>query len=456
MSIVKAKIRKALRDSQLKKAVLHATDHSLKVCDNILAELPDYEAARDAAREVRQRSLDNLDNLLAKFEKKFTEAGGVVHHAADPAEANKIIIKILKEHKATRGVKSKSMVSEEIHLGDALTKAGIDAIESDLGEYIVQLAGEPPSHITAPALHRSRQSIGKLFAEKLGVPYIEDPSELTQIAREKLRERFIHAQFGISGANFFVAETGHLAIVENEGNVRMGLSTPPLFIAVTGVEKVVENFTDLAPLMKLLARSATGQRFPGYLNLLRPGRPSEDGATESHVVLIDNGRRRTLADSTMREMLLCIRCGACLNVCPVYRSIGGHAYDSVYPGPMGAVLSNLLGEKEMMHAELSHLSTLCGACLEVCPVRIDLPHLLIKLRQRGDKPLPQKIFAIGWQATMTTSARFNLAGRLANASARMIPGGIPGGWMKTPAISFRDRMLGRPDKARDIDNREEK
>ncbi len=456
MSIVKAKIRKALRDSQLKKAVLHATDHSLKVCDNILAELPDYEAARDAAREVRQRSLDNLDNLLAKFEKKFTEAGGVVHHAADPAEANKIIIKILKEHKATRGVKSKSMVSEEIHLGDALTKAGIDAIESDLGEYIVQLAGEPPSHITAPALHRSRQSIGKLFAEKLGVPYIEDPSELTQIAREKLRERFIHAQFGISGANFFVAETGHLAIVENEGNVRMGLSTPPLFIAVTGVEKVVENFTYLAPLMKLLARSATGQRFPGYLNLLRPGRPSEDGATESHVVLIDNGRRRTLADSTMREMLLCIRCGACLNVCPVYRSIGGHAYDSVYPGPMGAVLSNLLGEKEMMHAELSHLSTLCGACLEVCPVRIDLPHLLIKLRQRGDKPLPQKIFAIGWQATMTTSARFNLAGRLANASARMIPGGIPGGWMKTPAISFRDRMLGRPDKARDIDNREEK
>ncbi len=328
---------------------------------------------------------------------------------------------ILKRHNAKSGVKSKSMVSEEIHLNYALISEGIDIVESDLGEFIVQLAGEPPSHITAPALHRSRQSIGKLFAEKLGINYTDDPEELTKIARSILRELFLRADFGIAGANLFIAETGHIVLVENEGNAQMGLSLPPLFISITGIEKVVAHLTDAATILNLLARSATGQRFTSYVHFLKPSKPNEDGPKEMHLVLLDNGRRMALMDEKLREMLLCIRCGACLNICPVYRSLGGHTYKSVYPGPMGSVLSNILGNGFVRHNELSHISTLCGVCREVCPVNIDIPQMLLEIRARSPKPLLHKSLATAWKWTMSSPQRYRLAGRLLHFSVKFIP-----------------------------------
>lgn len=443
MSAVKTKIRAALLDQQLYNAIQNASNLSSKSRNSQISELDDYEANRDAAREVRQRSIDYAPRLIEKFTVEFTALGGQVHCVANATEANKTIIDILKSHSAKKGVKSKSMVTEEIFLGRALEAAGIDAVETDLGEYIVQLAGETPSHITAPAMHKSRQSIGQLFAEKLGVKYTDDPGELTQVARKMLRERFLNAEFGISGGNFLVAETGHIAIVENEGNVRLGLSIPPVYIAVTGIEKLLENLTDLSPLVKMLARSATGQRFSGYFHLLKPGRSEEDGPEEMHVVLVDNGRRCAMADPELREMMLCVRCGACLNECPVYRTIGGHAYDSTYPGPMGSVLSNLLGHSKMLHPELPDLSTLCRACRDVCPVRIDLPKLLLELRARREKPLSHNLFAAGWKWAMGSSSRVEVAGKLARVAEKFVSSGS----IKTEGgSSFREQVESRKSK----------
>jgi len=435
---VKHRIRSALSDRRLGEAVLRGCERSTLMRDRVVGELPDFEAARLTAREVREQSLEKLDLLLDRFCANFTAAGGAVHHAEDASSVCSLVLDILRRRDARRGVKSKSMVAEEVGLGKALVAAGVDAVESDLGEFIVQLAGEPPSHITAPALHLSREDIGRVFARELDIPYTDDPQALAQAARRVLRRRFIEAEFGISGANFLIAETGHLVVVENEGNARLGMSVPPLYIAITGLEKVISALDDLPPLLNLLPRSATGQRLTTYVHMLHPSRSGEDGPEEMHIILVDNGRRRTLIDPVLREMLLCIRCGACLNVCPVYRSVGGHAYGSVYPGPMGAVLSNLLGSRPMAHPELPHLSTLCGVCREVCPVGIDLPRLLLELRARGPKSTGERLFASGWGWVMSSSPRFETAGRLARLVGRVLPGGLPGGWLKGGGAAFRD------------------
>lgn len=401
--------------------MLRACLHSTVARAKIIVEIPDLEAARRDARAVRQDSIDRLDELLAQWTTAWSSVSGIVHYAENGLEACRIIVDILKSHRVKRGVKSKSIVSEEIHLNRALASAGIDAVESDLGEYIVQLAGELPSHITAPALHRSRASIGKLFTDKLGIPYSDDPVVLTKVARSVLRERFLQAEFGLAGANFLIAETGHILIVENEGNARLGLALPPLFIVITGIEKVIAYLTDAAPILQLLARSATGQRFTSYAHLLKPSRQGKDSPREMHIVLLDNGRRMALADAKLREMMLCLRCGACLNACPVYRSLGGHAYGSTYPGPMGSVLSNIIGDGFIRHNELSQISTLCGLCKEVCPVDIDIPRMLLEIRSRASKPPVHRVLAAGWKWTMQTPQRYEFAGRITRSLGQIIP-----------------------------------
>jgi len=435
-SLVKRSIKKALNDSQLTSAVLKSCLKSVNKRGETISELNDLEESRQQARAVRERSLSEISALNARFKSSFTEAGGILHYANNAVAASRIVTNILSERGLCSGVKSKSMVAEEIGLNKALEEAGIDAVESDLGEYIVQLAGETPSHITAPALHRSKESIGRLFAEKLGIKYTDDPHELTMIARKVLRKRFIEAEFGISGANFLIADTGHVIVVENESNARLGAALPEVFIAVTGIEKVLPNLKDAAPILDLLPRSATGQRASAYVNFLLPNKSKSADSQEFHLVLIDNGRSRCLEDPLMREMLLCIRCGACLNICPVYRSIGGHAYCSVYPGPMGAVLSNLLGERSMAHQELPSLSTLCGVCREICPVGIDIPRMLLELRARASKPAIEKIAAACWEWTMSSHTRLEIAGR----SAKLFSGLLPVSGILDKEPSFRQKL----------------
>ncbi len=439
MSKVQRKIRRALNDSQLNEAVLKASELSTQKRNIAVSEIAEYEEARDSARAARQKSIDNAPALIDQFTSNFEKHGGKVHHARNANEGCLIIDEILLKSGARRGVKSKSMVTEEIELREYLTHIGYDVVESDLGEFIVQLAGEPPSHITAPALHRSRQSIGKLFEAKLGVEYTEDPTELTMIARKALREKFCAAEFGVAGSNFLIAETGQVVVVENEGNARLGMAVPKVFIAVTGIEKTLPEKNDLAPLLNLLSRSATGQRLTSYVNIFKPENQS-NRKREFHVVLIDNGRTRALKDPILREMMLCIRCGACLNVCPVYRSIGGHAYDSIYPGPMGAILSNLLGESPMRHCELPHLSTLCGLCKDVCPVRIDIPKLLLELRARCDKPVYQKIAAGFWRWTMDSPKRFETMESWFNIAAQSLPEKLSQKLKLSKTGAFRSRF----------------
>lgn len=438
MTHVKKRIAKALKDDHLVRAILKSTTLSVKKRDHLVAEMTDFETVRSAARRVRQRSIDNFQAYSEKFAKSFTVAGGVVHQAGSALGACEIVLRLLRDHHATKGVKSKSMVTEEIGLGKALEENGIDAVESDLGEYIVQLASEPPSHITAPALHRSRESIGRLFAEKLGVEYTDNPEKLTAIARALMRKRFTEAQFAISGANFMIADTGHIAIVENEGNVKMGLTIPPLYIVVAGIDKFLEKPLDLDPVMQLLPTSATGQRATAYFHLLKPTQEVEDGPKQMHLILLDNGRSTAMQDPEYREMMLCIRCGACLNICPVYRSVGGHAYGTTYPGPMGAVLSNLLGTEPMAQPKLAEMSSLCGACKDICPVKIDIPRMLIGIRSTSKKPLWQKAAAVTWKVSMQTSQRYELGGNVLRAANKLLGGILKKNGLQPAERSFRE------------------
>ena len=351
--------------------------------NHAFGEFPAMDEIRDRARAIRMYSLANLDRLLATFADEATAQGATVHFAADAAEANSIVASILETSGARLVAKGKSMLSEEIELNPHLEGMGIEVVETDLGEYIAQLSGDMPSHIIAPVLHLTREDVGRVFAERLEVPYTDDPNALNDIARERLRQVFLRADAGISGVNLAIAESGSIVLVTNEGNGRLVTTAPPVHIALMGMERIVSSWSDGAVILETLARSATGQRLSAYTNVMtgprKEGEP--DGPNQLHIVILDNGRSEILAGPTA-EILACIRCGACLNVCPVYRTTGGHAYGTVYSGPMGAIITPGLRGMDPWW-DLPYASTLCGACEEVCPVRIQIPKMLLQLREQA-------------------------------------------------------------------------
>jgi L-lactate dehydrogenase complex protein LldF len=371
----------ALADSHLRGALKNATSLFGERRKAAAASLPNWEDLRSEARAIKDEVLSHLDRYLEEFVGNAESRGAKIHWARNAAEANSIVCGLATERKARTVVKSKSMTTEETHLNDALEAAGMQVVETDLGEYIIQLADEPPSHIIAPAIHKTRGQIAELFNAELGMPLTDDVARLTSTARATLRDRFAAADVGISGVNFAIAETGTIVIVENEGNIRLTTSLPRIHIAVMGIEKVLPHFADLDVFLKLLPRSGTGQRLTTYQSYITGTKrhPDDEGPEELHIVLLDNGRSRMLAHPVTRQSLACIRCGACLNACPVYQQVGGHAYGSVYPGPIGAVITpQLMGIEKS--AQLPFASSLCGACREVCPVKIDIPRLLLHLR----------------------------------------------------------------------------
>jgi L-lactate dehydrogenase complex protein LldF len=345
----------------------------------------ELQGLRNLGQAIRQYSLANLPRLLTQLEANLTANGVQVHWAENADDANAIALDIARRVNAKHIIKGKSMVSEEIGFNHAMEAAGIEALESDMGEYIVQLAGEGPSHIIMPAIHKTKQEIAKLFADEVpGVAYTEDVDALIQIGRRVMRRKFADADIGLSGVNFAVAETGTLCLVENEGNGRMCTTVPKVHIAITGIEKVVEKLEHVPPLLSLLTRSATGQPVTTYVNMISgPRKPGEkDGPQEVHLILLDNGRTQAYADDQLRATLQCIRCGACMNHCPVYARIGGHAYGTTYPGPIGAIISpHMLGLEATY--PLAFASTLCGACSEVCPVKIPITDILVRLRSEA-------------------------------------------------------------------------
>jgi L-lactate dehydrogenase complex protein LldF len=418
------KAKEALGDAHLQEALRSATLRLYTHRLHAMAEVSGFERLRDRAREIKHEVMDHLDYYLEQFADNVERRGGKVHWAATAEEACAMILAIARSAGAREVVKAKTMVSEEIELNHALEKASIRAVETDLGEFILQLAGERPAHIVAPAIHKTRGDVADLFAARIDPTRTEEPERLTAIARQALRAMFARAEMGLSGANFAVAETGTVVLVENEGNIRFCTTAPRVHVALVGIEKIIPRFEDLAVFLRLLARSGTGQKLSSYTSLLTgPRSPGEDGPEEMHVVLLDNGRVATLADTKMREMLYCIRCGACLNACPVYRKIGGHAYGWVYSGPIGALVTPQLAGIEQAR-ELPFASSLCGACREVCPVRINIPDLLLHLRGKAqqesrapepqaDAPVDERTSMRLWAWIMVRPRAYALAARLA-------------------------------------------
>ncbi|MEJ2099851.1 MAG: LutB/LldF family L-lactate oxidation iron-sulfur protein, partial [Desulfobacterales bacterium] len=379
-------VSRALSDKQLRKNFKFAMGNFILKRKQIFSDERETEQLRKIGNAIKSRALKKLPHLLEQLEEKCTQNGIQVHWAETISEANHHVLRIMKDHTATILVKGKSMVSEEMELNDFLLKNGIEAIETDLGEFIIQLNNETPSHIIVPAIHKNKMQIAQIFHQKLSeVPYTEDVEELNAIARKTLRQKFFEAKVGLSGVNFAVAQTGTLCLVENEGNGRMCTTVPPVHIAVMGLEKVVEKLEDIPPLLRLLIGSATGQLITTYVNMITsPRRNGEkDGPKEVHLIILDNGRSKILADPQLRQTLLCIRCGTCLNHCPVYTRIGGHAYGFVYPGPIGKILKpQVEGLKKA--GVLATASSLCEACAEVCPVKIPIPQLLRRLRNESN------------------------------------------------------------------------
>jgi L-lactate dehydrogenase complex protein LldF len=373
--------RKALGDTQLRRNLGHATRTIRAKRAGVVAELPDWQELREAGRAIKDRALHDLEGLLVQLESAVEAAGGTVHWARDAQEANGIVAGIVHGAGAREVVKVKSIATDEIGLNEALAAEGIAAVETDLAELIVQLSHDSPSHILVPAIHRNRAEIRDLFARELGIEGLsDDPAELTAAARRHLRRKFLEARVGISGANFAMAETGTVCVVESEGNGRMCTTLPEVLVTVMGIEKLVRSWRDMEVFLQLLPRSSTGERMNPYTSFWTGVREG-DGPREFHLVLLDNGRTDVLADEVGRQALRCIRCSACLNSCPVYSRVGGHAYESVYPGPIGAILTPQLEGLEGGRS-LPWASSLCGACYEVCPVKIDIPRVLVHLRGR--------------------------------------------------------------------------
>jgi L-lactate dehydrogenase complex protein LldF len=377
-----------LRDSQLRKNVRHATSVIQNKRARVVDEMPDWQELRESGRQIRKHTLQHLDFYLEQFERNCQAAGGVVHWARDAEEARQIVVRLVKESAGEGGsanevIKIKSMTTEEIQLNRALEAAGVHAYETDLAELIIQLGHDQPSHIVVPALHKNRAQIREIFRREMNLPELGgSPEDLADAARRFLREKFLRIKTAVSGANFLIAETGGVCIVESEGNGRMCLTLPETLIAVAGIDKVIPRYQDLEVLLQLLPRSATGERMNPY-NSIWAGVDvaGADGPRSFHIVLMDNARTEILADEEARQTLQCIRCGACQNACPVYQQTGGHAYGSVYAGPIGAILTPQL--MEMHHAQsLPYASSLCGACYEVCPVKINIPEVLIHLRHK--------------------------------------------------------------------------
>ncbi|MCE9639917.1 MAG: iron-sulfur cluster-binding protein [Betaproteobacteria bacterium] len=396
----KERVGAKLADVKLQAALKKLQGNFVKGRADRVAELDNFEELRTHAAAIRDRALNSLDVYLEEFEKNATARGAIVHWAETTADVNRIVCELAARYDVKKAVKSKSMVSEECALNDALEAAGVEVVETDLGEYILQLAKEPPSHIIAPVIHKGRDEISDLFAEKHQRPRKTDITELTHEAREMLRSHFLTADMGISGANFIVAETGTTLIVTNEGNGRMTTTLPRVHVAVTGIEKVVPTLEDVTTLLRLLPRSATGQTISNYISFTTGIKDAQDafGAEYFHIILLDAGRTK-LIGTDMQEMLRCIRCGACMNHCPVYQNVGGHAYGWVYPGPMGSILTpTYVGLENAL--DLPHASTLCNQCGVVCPVKIPLPDLMRKLREkqveRGLRPWHERFALRMW------------------------------------------------------------
>ena len=437
--------RAALADTQLRRNLAHATSTIRAKRLNVVGEVPEWEELRLAGAAIKDQALLDLDQHLLRLEETLTANGAIVHWARDAAEACAIVAGVAREHDVDEVVKVKSMATAEIELNERLAEQGIAAWETDLAELIVQLGDDLPSHILVPAIHRNRAEIREIFLSRMagaGKPapadLTDEPSELAAAARQHLREKFLRAKVGISGANFAVADTGTLVVVESEGNGRMCLTLPEVLVSVVGIEKVVPTWGDLDVFLQTLPRSSTGERMNPYTSTWSGVTPG-DGPQEVHVVLVDNGRTRALADEVGRQALRCIRCSACLNVCPVYERTGGHAYGSVYPGPIGAILNPLLrgpGSSEQVDS-LPYASTLCGACFEACPVRIDIPSVLVDLRtqvvdaHRGGVPSAQAVAMKGAAWTFGRSGRLRGAERVSGLvgdvvrrfGRRSLPGG---------------------------------
>jgi L-lactate dehydrogenase complex protein LldF len=410
-----------LRDTELRANVRRATDTIQDKRRRLVEEKKDWQELRESARQIRAHVLEHLHLYLQEFERNFTRAGGHVHWARNEQEAQEIVVAITRQVGADEVIKIKSMTTEEIHLNGALEAAGIHAYETDLAELIIQLGHDRPSHIVVPALHKNRAQIREIFRREMHLPDLgESPTDLAEAARQFLRDKFLRVRAAVSGANFLIAETGGICIVESEGNGRMCLTLPETLISVVGIEKVIPRFADLEVFLQVLARSATGERMNPYTSIWSGVTPG-DGPRNMHVVLLDNARTSVLADSEGRQTLQCIRCAACQNACPVYRQTGGHAYGSVYAGPIGAILTPQL--MEMRHGQsLPYASSLCGACYEVCPVKINIPEVLIHLRnkvvQQNGWYAPEALAMKAMAALFRSERRFRAAQRLARMAQR--------------------------------------
>lgn len=440
---------RALRDAKLQRSLEHVMEHFVDArADAIESDYgaDNWEAMRSRAAAIKQSTIESLDYYLDLVDKNVRRNGGHVHFADDAAQANAIVLDIARRNGVKSVIKSKSMVSEETGVNHALERDGIEVVETDLGEYIIQLAGETPFHIIAPAMHKTRDDVSALFQQWLKTAPTQDIKRLCEHARSALREKFASADMGISGANFVVAETGSVCLVTNEGNGRMTTSAPLVHVALAGMEKIIPAWEDLALFLRLLPRSATGQRITSYNTFVGgPRAPSdEDGPEEFHLVIVDNGRLNLLRDEAMREALRCIRCGACLNHCPVYRKVGGHAYGWVYSGPIGAVvtppMTNMKAAKDLPYA-----STLCGMCRDVCPVKIDIPRLLLHLRHKvaegedGERGATwmERLFVERWSKAMRDRKSLEGQARLGRlltkpltrgGRIRKLPAPMVGGW----------------------------